>query len=52
MKTNVHLLSRITSDPGIFSGKCIIRGRHFSVSDMLELLASGMTHYEILDDYA
>ncbi len=46
-----ELLQRITSDPGIFSGKPIIRGMRFRVADVLELLASGMTQEEILADF-
>lgn len=46
-----QLLTRITYNPGIFGGKAIIRGMRFRVTDMLELLASGMTPQEILDDF-
>lgn len=45
------LLQRITYDPGIFGGKAIIRGMRFRVIDVLEMLASGMTSREILDDF-
>lgn len=45
------LLERITSDPGIFAGKAIVRGMRFRVVDMLEMLASGMSHKEILEDF-
>lgn len=46
-----NLLSRITSDPKICHGKPVIRGLRYPVESMLELLASGMTHEEILADY-
>lgn len=46
-----ELLKRITSNPGIFGGKPIIRGMRFRVVDVLEMLASGMTAEEILDDF-
>ncbi len=46
-----QLLSRITYNPGIFGGKAIVRGMRFRVVDMLELLASGMTSQEILNDF-
>ncbi len=46
-----QLLNRITYNPGIFGGKAIIRGMRFRVIDVLEMLASGMTQKEILDDY-
>jgi len=46
-----QLLKRITYNPGIFGGKAIIRGMRFRVIDILEMLASGMTTKEILDDF-
>ena len=46
-----NILSRITIDPTICHGKPIIRGMRYTVSSILELLASGMTHEEILDDF-
>jgi uncharacterized protein (DUF433 family) len=45
------LLSRITSNPDICHGKPVIRGLRYPVQNVLELLASGMTHQEILSDY-
>ena len=48
-KTN--LLARITSNPDICHGKPVVRGLRYPVQNMLELLASGMTHAEILADY-
>jgi uncharacterized protein (DUF433 family) len=45
------LLSRITRDPDICHGKPVIRGLRYPVSTLLELLASGMTPEEILQDY-
>ena len=46
-----HLLNRITIDKNICKGKPSIRGMRFTVSQMLELVASGMTTQEILNDY-
>lgn len=46
-----QLLDRITTDPGIFNGKPIIRGMRFKVSDVLGYLAGGMTIEEILTDF-
>jgi len=46
-----ELLSRITRDPNICHGKPAIRGLRYPVSTLLELLASGMTPEEILQDY-
>jgi uncharacterized protein (DUF433 family) len=45
------LLDRITIDPRISHGKPVIRGMRYPVENMLELLSSGMTIDEILDDY-
>lgn len=49
--SNEILLSRITSNPDICHGKPVIRGLRYPVQNILELLASGMTHQEILEDY-
>lgn len=46
-----ELLSRITIDPEICHGKPVIRGLRYPVENMLELLASGMTIEELLQDY-
>jgi len=48
MKT---LLNRITLIPDICHGKPTIRGLRYPVETILELLASGMSYDEILDDY-
>lgn len=45
------LLSRITSDPGIFGGKPIIRGQRFAVEHLLDYLAAGMTEAELLAEF-
>ncbi len=45
------LLNRISLDPEVCSGKPTIRNMRFTVAQMLELLASGMTSEEILEDY-
>jgi len=44
-------LSRITVVPGQRSGQPCIRGLRVTVWDLLDMLASGMTEDEILDDY-
>lgn len=41
----------ITRDPGILSGKPIIKGTRMSVESIMELLASGMEMKEILSEY-
>lgn len=44
-------LHRITFDPQICSGRPIIRGLRIRVKDILELMAAGASHDEILKDY-
>ena len=44
-------LSRITINPEVCNGKPTIRNMRFTVAQLLELLASGMTKEEILFDY-
>lgn len=46
-----ELINRITIDPNICHGKPTIRGLRYPVDSMLELLASGMTVEELLEDY-
>jgi uncharacterized protein (DUF433 family) len=45
------LIKRITINPEVCHGKPTVRGLRYPVENLLELLASGMTHEEILDDY-
>lgn len=45
-------LDRITSDPSICHGKPIVRGLRYPVESLLELLASGMTVDEVLEDHS
>ncbi|RZK18105.1 MAG: DUF433 domain-containing protein [Flavobacterium sp.] len=45
------LLERITIIPGLMGGKPTIRGNRFTVIDILELLSSGMTNEEILEEH-
>lgn len=47
-----NTLHRITINPDIAFGKPTIRGLRYSAQWLLELLSSGMTAQEILDDYA
>jgi uncharacterized protein (DUF433 family) len=46
-----RLLQRITTDPTIFGGKPIIRGRRLAVEHVLEMLAAGDTPEIILQGY-
>jgi len=48
---DIDLLARITANPKIFGGKPIVRGMRISVELLLNLLAQGATHQEILEDY-
>ena len=41
----------ITVEPGKRGGRPCIRGMRITVYDVLEYLASGMSHEEILDDF-
>lgn len=45
------LLSRITSEPGKCGGRPCIRGLRFRVSDVLDPLAAGLIHAEILAEH-
>ena len=45
------LLSRITLDPEINHGKPCIRGLRYPVETILDLLSSGMSFEDILEDY-
>ena len=51
MNSNDSILSRITFNPEVLSGKPIIRGLTISVAMILELLAKGVNNQEILEDY-
>ena len=44
-------LDRITSDPAICHGQPTVRGLRYPVETLLELLSSGMTIDQVLDDY-
>jgi uncharacterized protein (DUF433 family) len=44
-------LERITSDPSICHGQPTIRGLRYPVESLLELLASGMTIEEVVEDH-
>lgn len=46
-----NLIDRITIDQDVCHGKPCIRGLRYPVETILELLASGMTNDEILEDY-
>lgn len=45
------MMKRIVSNPNILGGKPIIQGTRLSVDFILNLLASGASEKEILNDY-
>ncbi|HUP82391.1 MAG TPA: DUF433 domain-containing protein [Pirellula sp.] len=47
----MNINHRITIDPQICHGKPCIRGLRYPVTTILELLAAGMSHPEILADH-
>ena len=46
-----NLIDRITLNPEICHGKPTIRNKRYTVDLILDLLTSGMTDSEILNDY-
>lgn len=52
MDRETELLTRITTNPEIFGGKPIIRGRRLAVEHILGMLAAGDTPETILRGYA
>jgi uncharacterized protein (DUF433 family) len=48
---NPNLLKRITIEQSKCGGQPCIRGMRMRVTDVLELLAAGALHEEILKDY-
>lgn len=46
-----HLLQRITVDADICHGKACIRHMRWPVEVVIDLIASGMTFHEIMNDY-
>ncbi len=46
-----ELSSYISIDPNIRFGKPCIKDTRIAISDILQWLASGMSHSEIIDDY-
>lgn len=45
------LFNRITLNPEVCHGKPTIRNMRYPVELILDLLSSGMTHSEIIEDY-
>lgn len=51
LKYVMRLLDRITTEPGKMGGRPCIRGMRIRVTDVLEMLAAGMTQEQILADF-
>ncbi|MBK8979704.1 MAG: DUF433 domain-containing protein [Planctomycetes bacterium] len=47
----MDIVERITVEPDKRGGKPCVRGMRIAVVDVLDYLASGMTHQEILADF-
>jgi uncharacterized protein (DUF433 family) len=47
----MELIQRITLNSEVCKGRPTIRNMRFTVAQLLELLASGMTNEEVLNDY-
>lgn len=45
-------MDRITFEAGKRGGQPCIRGLRITVYDVLQMLASGMTHQEIIEDFS
>ena len=43
--------ARITVDPRILVGKLVVKGTRIAVEMVVDLLAAGWTHQQILDSY-
>lgn len=46
-----NLISRITINPDVCHGKPTVRNMRYPVEMILDLLSSGMTFQEIIEDY-
>ena len=45
------MTDRIVVDPGILAGKPVVRGTRISVEFVVQLLAAGWTHEQVLANY-
>ncbi len=52
MHNERELIQRVTSDPTIFGGKPIVRGRRLAVEHVLSMLAAGDSVQDLLAAYA
>ena len=47
---NQYLINRITLDPQLCGGRPCIRGMRIRVSDVLDLLAAGLTSEQVIEE--
>jgi uncharacterized protein (DUF433 family) len=45
------LLNRITLKPGVLAGKPVVRGMRISVEQIIKMLARGISHADIIEEY-
>jgi len=45
------LLNRITTNPAVLAGKPVIRGMRISVEQIIKMLARGISHVQIIEEY-
>ena len=45
------LLNRITRNPAVHAGKPVIRGMRISVEQIIKMLAQGIFHAQIIEEY-
>jgi len=50
-KMETTLLCRITNNPDILTGKPVVRGMRLSVEHVLKILARGISHKDIIEEY-
>jgi uncharacterized protein (DUF433 family) len=45
------LLNRITTNQAVLTGKPVVRGMRISVEQIIKMLARGISHTDILEEY-
>ena len=45
------LLNRITNNPAVLTGKPTIRGMRISVEQIIKMLARGISHLDIINEF-
>ncbi len=45
------LLNRITTNPAVLAGKPVVRGMRISVEQVIKMLARGIFHIDIIEEY-